>query len=438
MTDLVIHNALVITGGECPTVIEKGGVAINDGKIMLVGRDDEIAPFLVNAAQIIDARGDILMPGLINTHCHVADTLFRGLVENLTLEPWLQTVWKAEAAILNPQTTYLGSALGFAEMALSGVTTTMDMFWHPFETVQAARDVGVRVSTGGIIFDYPGVTGDSVERRFEIAEEFLQKFVDDADVIPAVLPHGAYTVSPENMVRAKALADKYGALFCTHAAETPVEVADIQSRYNNRVVKHLDKLGVLDCNTVLAHCVHLDTEEIEILARTGAGMSHNPVSNLKLASGVARVPEMLDAGVLVSLGTDGAISGNDLDLWLAMRLAAMLHKGVSGNPEVVSTYQALDMATHAGARTLGVGDKLGTLEAGKLADMVILDIKRAHAVPMFDAVTHVVFSANKSDVKHVFVGGAQIVEDGKLTKIVLEDILQQVRALTPAIAASIA
>jgi cytosine/adenosine deaminase-related metal-dependent hydrolase len=300
--------------------------------------------------------------------------LHEGLIaREVPLEPWLQTVWKAEGAILNRETTYLGSVLGFAELLLSGVTTVMDMFWYPDETVRAARALGMRVSTGGIFFDPPGVTGHDIQGRIAAAERFFEEFGDSEDVFPAILPHGTYTVSPENLRISKSLAERHGALFCTHAAETRAEQADVTNRYGRSVIRHLEHLGLLDARTVLAHCVHLDDEEIAILARTGASVAHNPMSNLKLASGFARVPDMLEAGINVSLGTDGAISGNDLDMWMALRLAATIHKANTGRADVISTTEALAMATAAGAKALDAADRIGSLEEGKYADMILID-----------------------------------------------------------------
>ena len=436
--DLVISNATVVTCDANGTVIADGGVAVENGRIVRVANSAELAPLAANAKRVVDGAGYILMPGIINTHCHAADSLFRGLVENLALEPWLQTVWKAEGAILNPDTSRLGSVLGFAELLLSGVTSVMDMFWYPAETVQAARTVGIRVATGGIFFDPPGVTGHDLAGRIAAAERFFDEFGVSDDVFPSIMPHGAYTVAPENLRTAKALAERHGALFSTHAAETKAEQADVTSRYGRSIIRHLDHLGLLDKRTVLAHCVHLDDGEIEILARTGASVAHNPMSNLKLASGVARIPDMLDAGVNVTLGTDGAISGNDLDMWMALRLAATLHKGVSGRPEVVTTSQALAMVTTAGAKALGAADRIGSLEPGKFADMILIDLKRPHAVPVFDPVTHLVYSTAKSDVRHVFVGGEQVVRDGVLTRHDIGETIAAVERLAPKIAASIA
>ncbi|MGI6851476.1 amidohydrolase family protein [Mesorhizobium sp. 1B3] len=435
MSDLVIRNATVVTCDNSGTVIHDGGVAVENGRITQVAPSAELPG---DAKQVVDASGHILMPGIVNTHCHAADSLFRGLVENLPLEPWLQTVWKAEGAILNPETSYLGSVLGFAELLLSGVTTVMDMFWYPGETVKAARTLGMRVATGGIFFDPPGVTGDDLAGRIAKAERFFEEFGDAEDVFPTIMPHGTYTVAPDNLKAAKAIAERHGALFSTHAAETKAEQADVTGRYGRSVIRHLDHLGLLDRRTVLAHCVHLDGEEIEILARSGASVAHNPMSNLKLASGVARVPDMLAAGVNITLGTDGAISGNDLDMWMALRLAATLHKGVTGRADVISTGEALSMLTRNGAAALDASDRIGSIESGKFADMILIDIKRPHAVPVFDPVTHIVYSTAKSDVRHVFVGGQQVVRDGVLTRHDVGDTIEAVERLAPKIAASIA
>ncbi len=438
MTDLVIDNAIVVTCDSRGTVIDRGGVAVAGGRIEKVGSTDEIAPHAARAGRRIDGSGHILMPGIVNTHCHAADSLFRGLVENLPLEPWLQTVWKAEGAILNPDTSRLGSVLGFAELLLSGVTSVMDMFWYPAETVRAARQVGLRVATGGIFFDPPGVDRLSAERRVAEARAFFEEFGKADDVFACTMPYGTYTVGPDNLKSAWQVAHECGGLFCTHCAETRAEVADIASRYGRTVVRHLDHLGCLDGRTVLAHCVHLDDEELDILARTCAHVAHNPLSNMKLASGFARVPDMLERGINVSLGTDGPLSGNDLDMWMALRMAATIHKGYTGRADMISTRQAMDMLTINGARALNAADRIGSLEPGKFADMVLVDVKRPHAVPMFDPMTHLVYSTNKSDIRHVFLGGEQVVRNGALTRIAIEDTMAEVAAMVPRIRATIA
>lgn len=434
-SDLVVTRATIVTADARDSVIPEGAVAVTGGRITAIGPAAEIGR---DAARVIEAPGMILMPGLINTHCHAADSLFRGLVEDLPLEPWLQTVWKAERAILDRATCRLGARLGLAELLLGGVTTVMDMFWHPQETVGAAKDLGMRVSTGGIFFDFPGMDGHIAERRVADAEAFFSEFAGDPMVLCGTFPHGTYTVGPENLAAARAVTDRHGGLFCTHAAETRAEVAGIETRYGRRVIRHLEHLGLLDERTVLAHCVWLDDEEIEILARRRVTVAHNPMSNLKLASGFARIADMLAAGVRVTVGTDGAISGNDLDMWMALRMAATLPKAATLRADAVTTAQALRMVTRAGAEALGASDRLGSLEPGKQADMILLSTDRAHAAPIFDPMTHVVYSAAKSDVRHVFVAGEQVVRDGELVRLDLGALLAEVRALAPRIAASIA
>jgi 5-methylthioadenosine/S-adenosylhomocysteine deaminase len=433
--DLILTHALVVAADAAGTVIRDGAVAVRDGRIERIGPAAEVG---TDARELIDASGMLLMPGLINTHCHGGDSLFRGLVEDLPLEPWLMNVWKAEGAILNPDTVRLGATLAFAELLLGGVTTVMDMFWHPRQTVAAARAVGMRVSTGGIFFDGRGVDGRGREDRVADAAAFFDEFRGSEDVLPGTFPHGAYTVGPEGLRAAWELAAERGGLFSTHAAETRAERLDIETRYGRPVIRHLDHLGLVDERTVLAHCVWLDDEEIALLAERGATVSHNPVSNLKLASGIARVADMLAAGVRVTLGTDGAISGNDLDLWMALRLAATLHRGATHRADAVNTAQALRMVTLDAAAALGAADRLGSLEPGKLADMILIDTRRPHAVPMFDPMTHIVFSCAKSDVRHVFVGGRQVVRDGALTRLDPADTIAEVEALVPRIAASLA
>lgn len=433
--DLIVTDAIVVTADRGMRVIDRGAVAVTGGRIARIGTVAEVGR---DAAEVVEAGGMILMPGLINTHCHAADSLFRGLVEDLPLEPWLQTVWKAETAILTRETVRLGATLGLAELLLQGVTTVMDMFWHPAETVVAARALGMRISTGGIFFDGPGVDGKDAAGRVADAELFFAEFGGAEDVLPGTFPHASYTCGPETLRGAHRLTAKHSVLFCTHAAETRAEQAGITARYGRSVIRHLDALGLLGPCTVLAHCVWLDDGEIDILARSGTTVSHNPVSNLKLASGIARVPDMLDAGIRVTLGTDGAISGNDLDMWLALRLAATLHRGATQRADAVSTQQALQMLTRAGAEALGAAGRLGELSEGAMADLILIDTRRAHAVPMFDPMTHLVFSTAKSDVRHVFVGGRQVVRDGVLTAVDLDATLDTVTALAPRIAASIA
>ena len=437
MDDILITDALIVTCDGNHSIIENGVMAVNNGKITALERFNTSAAKKLTAKKIIGANGNIVMPGLINMHCHAADSLFRGLVENLPLEEWLGRVWIAEKAILTPETTYLGSVLGLAENLLSGSTTVMDMFWYPDETVRAAKDLGMRISTGGIFFDLPGIGGRSHENYVSEARNFYESHSSDDSVIPAILPHGSYTVSPQNLSEAKSIADEYGILFCTHAAETQAEQNDIKTRYDNSVIRHLDKYKLLGETSVLAHCVHLDVTEISLLAQSKTNVALNPMSNLKLGSGIAPVKEMYRAGINLTIGTDGAISGNDLDMWLAMRLTCGLAKGLNMEADALNAEQVLHMATINGAKALGRSDSLGSLEIGKNADFILVDINNSHSIPLFDPITHLVFGAGRSDVTDVFVSGKHVVENKKIGGLDIEKIHTKVRQLAPSIKASL-
>ena len=437
MDDILIKDALIVTCDGSHSIIENGVMAVSQGKITALEQTDTSAAENLSAKKIVSANGNILMPGLINMHCHAADSLFRGLVENLPLEEWLGRVWIAEKAILTPETTYLGSILGLAENLLSGSTTVMDMFWYPDETVKAAKDLGMRISTGGIFFDLPGIGGRSHKGYISEANNFYQKHSSDDSVIPAVLPHGSYTVSPQNLSEAKSIADRHGMLFCTHAAETQAEQNDIKARYDNSVIRHLDKHKLLGETSVLAHCVHLDEKEISLLAQSKTNIVLNPMSNLKLGSGIAPVKAMHRAEINLTIGTDGAISGNDLDMWLAMRLTCGLAKGVNMEADALTAEQVLHMATINGAKALGKSNTLGSLEIGKNADFILVDINNSHSIPLFDPITHLVFGAGRSDVTDVFVSGKHVVKNKKISGLDIEKIHEEVRQLAPSIKASL-
>ncbi len=412
----------------CP----QAAVIIHEGRFDWIGPMQDLPdrPDL----PVRDGGGKILMPGLINMHAHCGDTLFRGLVEDLPLEAWLQSVWTAEAAVLpDPATCQLGTELGIAELVLGGVTTIMDMFWHAGTGFDAAHKAGVRWASGGIFFDGPGMDGFGPEVRFDQAAALFAA----GHEFTGTLPHGAYTVGPDTMRTAYELAMTQGGFFCTHAAETVAEQKTIQDRYDTSVIRHLNALGVLGPRTILAHCVHVDDHEIALMAKTGTHVVLNPMSNLKLASGFAPVPVMQAAGINLTLGTDGPISGNDMDMFLAMRLTATLHKATSGDAAAVSAGDVLHMATLNGARALGAENRLGSIEVGKAADFILVDISAPHAVPMFDPISHLVYAASKSDVRDVFVAGRAVMRDRQVINLDVPDLCARVAALQPTIAATL-
>ncbi|WP_181409813.1 amidohydrolase family protein [Martelella alba] len=432
--DLVVGGAQVLTGTGSRTSFRLGGVAVKDGRITAVESNVALLGHIGPETRIVDAEGAILMPGLINTHCHAACAQHRGLIENLALEPWLDEVWKAESRYLTPATSRIGAFVGLAELLLSGVTTVMDMFWIAEPVAEAAAETGIRIATGSWFFDGPGMCGITPDQWLSRAEAFFERWQGHPLVLPGCYPHGSYTVGPDNLKAAFALAEKKGGHFSTHAAETATEQKIIQERYGRSVIHHMDHLGLLDPRTVLAHCVHVDDGEIECLAKSGTTVAHNPVSNLKLGSGIAPVPAMLDAGINVTLGTDSAISGNDTDMWLSMRLAALLPKGVQQDPTVIKPDDVLAMATVNGAKALGLADRLGTIEPGKIADFILVETRAPHAAPIYDLATHIIYAAGKSDVRDVFIAGRQVVEDRRLTTIDLDYWLTEMRGLGQLIA----
>ncbi len=429
---LLIQNALIVTCDPDHNVHANASLIVKDGRFFWIGPSEQTPQ--IAAAKTIDADGAILMPGLINMHAHCGDTLFRGLVEDLPLEDWLQTVWKAEAAILaNPQQCQLGTELGIAELIQGGVTSIMDMFWHTGTGYAAAAKAGVRWASGEIFFDGTGMDGFAPETRAARAAAMFNQ----GHEFVGTLPHSIYTVSPESMRDAIELARENGGFFCTHAAETEFEQATARDRYQTSVIRHLDQLGALGPRTVLAHCVRVDDVEIKLMADSGTHIALNPMSNLKLASGFAPVPAFLKAGINLTLGTDGPISGNDMDMFLAMRLTATLHKATSKDAAAVTTKQVLHMATLNGARALGAEARLGSVECGKEADFILINTNAPHATPLFNPINHLVYAANKSDVRDVFVGGQHIMKDRQIPGLDLPDLCRRVRALQPEIQASL-
>jgi 5-methylthioadenosine/S-adenosylhomocysteine deaminase len=425
--DLVIQGATVVTmdGGE--RVIENGAVAITDGAVTAVGSRAELEG--LESRETIEADRSLLIPGLINGHVHMGDSLFRSLVEDLPLEPWLERLWISEREFVTRENVHLGVQLALAEMIRSGTTCGLDMFWFPEAAAEASVDAGFRVMTGPIFFDYEGPDGVASEARIRGGERWYERFAAEALVTPCVEPHNALTVSPEGMRAARALADRHGALFHTHCSETATEVSMTLERFGATPVAHLHQLGILDGPTVLAHCVHLTDDDFALLRRAGGGVLHNPLSNLKLGSGIAPVARMLDEGIPVLVGTDGPVSSNDLDMWTAMRFAGLLQRGAHQNPVLTPAIEIMRMVTSVAADSLGLGDVTGSIEPGKRADLVLIDLDRPHLAPMFDVYAHLVYSIGRDDVRSVMIDGNWVMRDRELTTLDESSILDAVGEL---------
>ncbi|MGD8982155.1 MAG: amidohydrolase [Desulfobacterales bacterium] len=425
--DIVIHNGTVITMNSNVDMINSGVLCIKKDTLAKI-EPLENHTTLPEGKKIIDARGGIIMPGLVNTHTHLPMALFRGLADDLPLSVWLNKhIFPAEANHIHPETVKLGALLSGAEMLLSGTTTCCDGYFFEDSVAAAVNDIGMRAILGQGIIDFPAPGLPKPEDNVDNALKFIQKWKDRSPLItPSMFCHSPYTCSETTLKKAKDAADGKGVLFQIHAAETKDEYASIQTKHHTTPVKYLDKIGVIDQNTLLVHAVWLTDDDIEIIAKRRASVSHNPESNMKLASGIAPVPALLKAGVTVGLGTDGCASNNNLDLFSEMDTAAKLHKVNTMDPTVMDAVTVLKMATIDGAKSLGLQDIIGSLEIGKKADVIIIDTRKPHLVPVYNPVSHIVYAAQGSDVQDVIVNGKILLRNKELLAFDMEYILGKV------------
>jgi 5-methylthioadenosine/S-adenosylhomocysteine deaminase len=407
-------------------------VAIRGDRITAVGNAEDLAGAL--PAKVIDARGGIIMPGLVNTHTHAAMTLFRGLADDLPLMAWLdEHIFPAEAALDHPK-VYCGALLACAEMILSGTTTFCDMYLFEEAVARAAQTAGMRAVVGEVLFDFPSPNYGPIEEGFAYTQTLIDTFRGDPRITIAVEPHSPYLCGPELLTRAFDLAACNGLPLVIHLSETAGEVETVRGRYGRTPVGHLGDLGLLAPNVLACHCVALSDEDIPLLKRHRVNVSHNPESNMKLASGIAPIPRLLEAGVCVGIGTDGAASNNNLDLFLEMDTAAKLHKVQCLDPTVLDAGTVLRMATIDGARALGLSERIGSLEAGKQADIIVLDTHQPHLVPMYHPASHLVYAARGSDVAVVGIDGRVVMENGRILSFDVEQAMDEVTRIAEAIA----
>ncbi|MGW2931528.1 amidohydrolase [Streptomyces sp. NPDC001156] len=434
--DLLVHGGEVLTVDDAGTVVPGGAVAVRDGAIVAVGAAEQLRNrFTADTA--IDATGCLVLPGFVNTHTHLAMTLLRGRADDVTLQGFLERVLRWEAELLSPRNVASAVRVAIAESVRAGVTSALDMYWYHEEAERVARETGWRLFAGPTFMDVPdSPDGRAYEDRMEWARRDLAaRTAHLPGTRPVVFAHSAYTLAPEQLVEIAALALEFGALLHIHAAENAAEVATVEERYGKRPVELLDSLGLLSPDLLLAHAVELTGPEVAALARTGTSVAHCPVSNLKLGCGIAPVPQLLDAGVTVGLGTDGAVSSNTLDVLGAVRQAALVHKA-AGDPTAVGAEQAVRMATIEGARALGLGDRLGSLEAGKRADLIVLDLDRPHLHPRHDAWATLAYAAQSADVRDTVVDGRVLMRDRVLTTLDEAAALAELEAPAPGAAAS--
>jgi 5-methylthioadenosine/S-adenosylhomocysteine deaminase len=426
--DLIIAHGTLLTLASGSVPIQNGAVAISGGRIAALGKTPEIRKSFV-APKTINARGGLIMPGLVNAHTHAAMTCYRGLADDLPLMEWLnQFVFPAEAKSDGDQ-VYWSSLLACAEMIRSGTTTFCDMYLFEDRVAQAAKEAGIRAVVGEVLYDFPSPHYGPIEKGLEFTESLIKHWQKDPLVTIAIEPHALYTCSPDLLKKCRSLADQYGAPLITHLSENRSEVEEVMKKYGRRPVDHLENLGLLSSPLIACHCVWLTEEEMALLARRKVRVVHNPESNMKLASGVAPVPDLLARGVTVGLGTDGCASNNNLDLFQEMDSAAKLHKVHRLDPTVMPSQTVLEMATLGGARVLGLEKEIGSLETGKKADVIVLDLNRPHLQPVYNLASHLVYSATGADVRDVIIDGKVVMESRRLLTLDEGKILEKMNAI---------
>ncbi|PYQ24917.1 MAG: amidohydrolase [Acidobacteria bacterium] len=395
-------------------VIAHGAVAIGSGRIAAVGTEAEVdAGF--RGAQTLDARGGIVIPGLVNAHTHAAMVLFRGIADDLKLMQWLQDyIFPAEKNNVTAEFVRAGTRLAALEMIRSGTTTFVDMYYFEDQVAEACKEAGLRGVLGSTLIEFPAPDNKTIADALAYAERFLTRWTGDPLVVPAVAPHSTYLASPETLKAARALADRHHAPILVHVSESADEQAQVRQRYGRTPTEQLQKLGILRRGLLGAHGIWLTASDRAILKEAGAGIAHCPQSNMKLASGAAPVREMLAEGIRLGLGTDGAASNNDLDMFEEMLTAALLAKHGSGDPTVAPAAAVLEMATLGGARALGMEDRIGSLEPGKRADLVVVGLDEPRLHPLYDPVSHLVYAAKGADVRDVVVEGRVIMRDRRV------------------------
>ena len=424
---LIITNGIVVTVDGARRVLNPGAVAINGTEIVAVDTPAAITA-KYKAAQTIDASGRVVMPGLINTHTHAAMVMFRGLGNDLNLMDWLQKyIFPAEAKTVSPAFVRTGTRLAALEMIQSGTTTFADMYYFEEEVGRVAKAAGLRTLAGQTVIEFPVADAKTPADALTRAEAFVKEFANDELVTPTLAPHSVYTLDAKTLAATSALARRLNIPIQIHLAETQAEISQSLDRHKMRPVALLDSLQFWVPVTIGAHGVWMNDDEIALLKQRHVGISHNPESNMKLSSGTAPVIKYRKAGVDVGLGTDGAASNNDLDMFEAMRQAAFQQKLVTMDPTAISAAEAIEMATLGGARVIGQQAKLGSLEPGKRADMIIVGLAKPRQQPVFDPISQIVYTSRGDDVETTIVNGKILMRDRKVLTLDEASVLAEAR-----------
>jgi 5-methylthioadenosine/S-adenosylhomocysteine deaminase len=437
--DLLITAQYVVTMDATQRVIEDGAIAVRGEAIVAVGPRTELEAKYLSTRRISTPHG-LAMPGLINGHTHAAMTLFRGIKDDVTLQDWLEHyIFPAEAKNVTEDFVTWGTRLGILEMLRGGTTTYTDMYYFEDAVARETKGAGMRGVLGETFIDFPAPDNKTLAGTLAYSEKFLKHWQGDPLIHAAVAPHSVYTDSADTLRAAAALARKYQAPILIHVSETKKEVDDNRAAHNLSPVAWLDQLGVLGPDVVAAHCIWIDAADIALLAKSQTGCVHNPSSNMMLASGVAPVQAMLSAGVRLGLGTDGpAGSNNDLNMMEEMDLAAKLQKITHMDPQALGAKQAVEMATIGGARALHMENEIGSLEAGKKADLIVINLNEANAVPLYDVYSQIVYSLKASDVQDTIIGGRIVMQNGRVLTLDEAAIIAKARELGAQVKQSLA
>ena len=434
---IIVTNGTVVTMNPSRQVIQNGAVAIDGTDIVAIGPTAEVTSRF-RARERLDATGQIVLPGLINTHTHAPMVLYRGLADDLALSEWLEKyIFPAEAKTVSPAFVRAGTRLAALEMIQSGTTTFADMYYFEEEIAKETKAAGLRGVLGQTIIQFPVADAKTPAEGLARAEKFITAFKNDPLITPAVAPHAIYTVDAASLRAARELSRRHNVPTLIHLAETQDEAKNAETEHKLSPVGYLESLGFLGPGVLVAHGVWVSEPDIALLAMRRVGISHNPESNMKLASGTAPVPAYLRADAAIGLGTDGAASNNDLDMFEAMRVASLLQKLQSGDPRAVSAKTALEMATIRGARALGMESRIGSLEIGKRADLILVDVTGARQTPMYDPVSHLVYVARGDDVRTTIVNGRILMRDRKALTLNEPDVIRDARAWADKVRAAV-
>jgi len=428
--DIIIKNGIILTIDKIGNIYQQGSVIVKDSNIIDIATTLELEQ-KYEAKTVIDATGKIVMPGLINTHNHLTMTVFRGLADDLQLQDWLnEYIFPAEAKFVNAQTVRIGSELAMIEMIRSGTTTFNDMYFYQDEVAMAAQKIGMRGVVSESFIDFPVPNNPTTTHTEEYIRMMYEKYKNDELITVGVAVHSPYTCSAELIKKGMELANELGLNYHIHVAETKWEYDLFMEKHGVSPVKYLDNLGVMQKNVVAAHSVWLNEEDIKIYAERQVGVAHNPECNMKLASGVAPVPQLLEANVKVGLGTDGTASNNNLNLFQEMQTMSLIHKLWSKNPTAIPAKTALQIATIGSAKVLGLDHKIGSLEIGKKADIILLDITKPNTTPLYDVYSALAYSFSGSDVTDVIINGKQIMRNSLIITVDEKEIIEKVNQLS--------